>query len=83
MKTHTRALVSGILLCCGIGGVACSGFPVRHVAQPSPTMVLEKVDVALLKNLLRVEIETGGALSYSTSTSVEPPSVTIDLPGVS
>jgi type IV pilus assembly protein PilQ len=46
-------------------------------------MVLEKVDVALLKNLLRVEIETGGALSYSTSTSVEPPSVTIDLPGVS
>jgi len=80
--THISAkTVVSILLLQGL--VSCTHLPAESAGTEQKTRSLEHIGVTDLDDRLRVEVNGGEGLAYSVSTSVDPASVTVDLPGLS
>lgn len=80
--THISAkTVVSILLLQGL--VSCTHLPAESAGTDQKSRSLEHIGVTDLNDRLRVEVDGGEGLAYSVSSSVAPPSVTVDLPGLS
>jgi len=65
----------------GLG--SCAYPPPEQPDATRESRLLTEISVTDLGDKLRIELDGGSPLSYTVSTSVVPPSVTVDLPGVS
>ncbi|MGH7165679.1 MAG: type IV pilus secretin PilQ, partial [Nitrospiraceae bacterium] len=63
--------------------VSCVHLPPESPTSLGETRPLERVGVTDLADRLRVEVDVGRPLTYSLSSSIDPASVTVDLPGLS
>ncbi len=62
--------------------VSCVHLPPESPTSLGETRTLERVGVTDLADRLRVEVDVGRPLTYSLSSSIDPASVTVDLPGL-
>jgi type IV pilus assembly protein PilQ len=65
------------------GFLSCVHLPAESGSSIQETTPLERIGIADLGDRLRVEVDGGRPVVYSMSSSVEPASVTVDLPGYS
>ncbi|MEE9203901.1 MAG: type IV pilus secretin PilQ [Nitrospirales bacterium] len=65
----------------GLG--SCAHLPPEEPDATRESRLLTEIGVTDLGDKLRIELDGGSPLSYTISTSVVPPSVTVDLPGLS
>jgi hypothetical protein len=63
--------------------VACAAFRSDKPPQAEATKPLQRLMVNALPDRLRVELDAGQAVTYSMSSTIEPATVTLTLPGLS
>jgi type IV pilus assembly protein PilQ len=80
--THTLAH-KFVMLFVLQGLVSCVHLPPENPAAPGETRPLERIGVTDLADRLRVEVDVGRPLTYSVTSSIDPASATVDLPGLS
>ena len=81
-ERHRYAIaVVGIVVLQGL--LSCVHLPAESGSSIQETTPLERIGIADLGDRLRVEVDGGRPVVYSMSSSVEPASVTVDLPGFS
>ncbi len=79
-QTHAHKLVMLFVL---QSLVSCVHLPPESPTPLGETKPLERVGVTELADRLRVEVDVGRPLTYSLSSSIDPASATVDLPGLS
>ena len=81
-ERHRYAIaVVGIVVLQGL--LSCVHLPAESGSSIQETTPLERIGIADLGDRLRVEVDGGRPVVYSMFSSVEPASVTVDLPGFS
>ena len=81
--TRTQLAAITVLTAYGIAGfVSCGHAPAERVAPTQGSKTLERITVTESSDRVHVELLAGGPVSYALSTSMAPPSVTVDLPGM-
>src|SRR5438093_917655 len=81
-ERHRYAIaVVGIVVLQGL--LSCVHLPAESGSSIQETTPLERIGIADLGDRLRVEVDGGRPVVYSMSSTVEPASVTVDLPGLS
>lgn len=81
-ERHRYAItVVGIVVLQGL--LSCVHLPAESGSSIQETTPLERIGITDLGDRLRVEVDGGRPVVYSMSSSVEPASVTVDLPGFS
>src|SRR5438552_3844903 len=81
-ERHRYAIaVVGIVVLQGL--LSCVHLPAESGSSIQETTPLERIGIADLGDRLRVEVDGGRPVGYSMSSTVEPASVTVDLPGLS
>lgn len=72
-----------VLLLLSLQGLgSCAHLPPEEPEAIRESRLLTEIGVTDLGDKLRIELDGGSPLSYTMSTSVVPPSVTVDLPGL-
>jgi type IV pilus assembly protein PilQ len=81
--TRTQITTITVLAAYGIAGfVSCGHGPAERVAPTQGSKTLERITVTESGDRVHVVLLAGGPISYALSTSMAPPSVTVDLPGM-
>ncbi|MGH7251355.1 MAG: AMIN domain-containing protein, partial [Nitrospiraceae bacterium] len=83
MSERDRYAITVVVIVALQGLLSCVHLPAESGISIQETTPLERIGIADLGDRLRVEVDGGRPVVYSMSSSVEPASVTVDLPGFS
>ncbi|MGH7167904.1 MAG: AMIN domain-containing protein, partial [Nitrospiraceae bacterium] len=83
MSERDRYAITVVVIVALQGLLSCVHLPAESGNSIQETTPLERIGIADLGDRLRVEVDGGRPVVYSMSSSVEPASVTVDLPGFS
>ncbi|MGH7252219.1 MAG: type IV pilus secretin PilQ [Nitrospiraceae bacterium] len=83
MSERDRYAITVVVIVALQGLLSCVHLPAESGISIQETTPLERIGIADLGDRLRVEVDGGRPVVYSMSSSVEPASVTVDLPGYS